>query len=76
MTNEEFQRIVLKKFDNMETRFDSLEKGQEEIRKELKTTTEQTAELSEFRTEVNEKLDSLQRDIYAMEIITSKNWST
>lgn len=72
MTNEEFQRIVLKKFDNMETRFDSLEKGQEEIRKELKTTTE----LSEFRTEVNEKLDSLQRDIYAMEIITSKNWST
>lgn len=75
MTNEEFQRIVLEKFDNMETRFDSLEKGQEEIRKELKTTTEQTAELSEFRTEVNEKLDSLQQDIYAIEIITSKNWS-
>lgn len=89
MTNEEFQRIVLEKFesmetrfdsmetrfDNLETRFDNLEKGQEEIRRELKATIEQTAELSEFRYEVNEKLDRLHQDIHAMEIITSKNWS-
>ena len=36
-----------------------LEQGQEEIKKELRAVIEQTADLTEFRQETNEKLDTL-----------------
>lgn len=89
MTNEEFQRLILEKLGNLEEEVSEIKeevleikeevsgikKDQVEIRKSLQATVDQTAELSEFRSEVNEKLDSLQQDIHAMEIITSKNWS-
>lgn len=78
MTNEEFQQIVLKKLETLETgqeslaigqknledrqkaledRQKNLETGQEEIKKDLKAVIEQTANLTEFREEINEKID-------------------
>lgn len=67
----------------------NLEKGQEEIRREqeeirsdqeeikrdIKAIIEQTAGLTEFRYEVNAKIDKLTEEFYTMEIVTSKNWN-
>lgn len=63
------------RFDALETRFDRLEIGQEEIKGEIRAITEQTVGLTEFRYEVNEKLDRLTDEVNTMEIITSKNWT-
>ena len=46
----------------LETGQKQLEAGQKEIRKDLKAVIEQTADLTEFRQEANEKLDSLIED--------------
>lgn len=82
MTNEEFQQIVLKKLETLETgqkaledRQKNLEIGQEEIKKDLKAIIEQTANLTEFREEINEKIDTLIEDLNTVEIVTSKNWN-
>jgi len=82
MTNEEFQQIVLKKLETLETgqkaledRQKNLEIGQEEIKKDLKAVIEQTANLTEFREEINEKIDTLIEDLNTVEIVTSKNWN-
>ncbi len=60
----------------------NLEKGQEEIRmdqeeikRDIKAIIEQTADLTEFRYEVNAKIDKLTEEFYTMEIVTSKNWN-
>ena len=63
------------RFDGLETKVDRLEIGQGEIKREIRVITEQTVELSEFRFEVNEKLDRLTDEFNTMEIITSKNWT-
>lgn len=59
MTNEEFQRIVLEELKG-------LKEEQREIKKEMKAITEQTALLTEFRKEVNSKLDTIveENDIF------------
>lgn len=86
MTNEEFQRLVLEKlgslentfeerFDNIEERLTNLEEGQKEIKKDIKSIVEQTVDLSEFRYEINEKVDKLAEEFNTMEIVTSKNWN-
>lgn len=86
MTNEEFQRLVLEKlgslentfeerFDNIEERLTNLEEGQKEIKKDIKSIIEQTVDLSEFRYEINEKVDKLAEEFNTMEIVTSKNWN-
>ena len=49
--------------------------GQEAIRKDLKAVIEQTADLTEFRVEINAKVDKLINDVRSIEIITSKNWN-
>ena len=87
MTTEEFQELVLQKFENLETSVKGLEisvkgletssknleisvkdlelgqkkleDGQREIRKDIKSIVEQTADLTEFREEVKDKLDTL-----------------
>ena len=80
MTNEEFQKLVLEKFENLETgqknletsvkglktsvkgletSIKDLELGQNEIRKDIGAIAEQTADLTEFREEVKDKLDTL-----------------
>ncbi len=66
MTNEEFQKIVLEELRslkegqrNLEEGQRNLEEGQREIKKELEAITEQTADLTEFREEINAKLDTV-----------------
>ncbi len=66
MTNEEFQKIVLEELKslkegqkNLEEGQRNLEEGQREIKKELKAITAQTADLTEFREEINAKLDTI-----------------
>ena len=82
MSNEEFQKIVLEelgklneKIGNLEQGQASLMQGQEAIRKDLKAVIEQTADLTEFRVEINAKVDKLINDVRSIEIITSKNWN-
>ena len=53
----------------------NLEKGQEEIKKDVKSIIEQTANLSEFRYEINTKVDKLTEEFNTIEIVTAKNWN-
>ena len=76
MTNEEFQILVLQELKGiksdigdlktgqkrLEDRQSILEEGQKRIENKLDAVYEQTAILTEFRTEVNMKLDSLIED--------------
>lgn len=103
MTNEEFQKIVIEKLGNIDTKLENLdskveniEKEQQTMRKEqlemkndqqtmrgeqlemkndIKSIIEQTAELTEFRYEINEKLDRLVDEFNTIEIVTSQNWN-
>ena len=73
MTNEEFQKIVLEELKSLKEGQKNLEEGQKslgkgqrnleegqrEIKKELKAITAQTADLTEFREEINAKLDTI-----------------
>ena len=87
MTNEEFQRMVLEKFENLETSIKgldtnvkgieigqkSLEMGQEEIKKDIGAIVEQTADLTEFREEVKDKLDTLVQESLSMHQILGEH---
>lgn len=82
MTNEEFQNIVLEKFSHLDRRFDSvdsrlesLEKGQASMDKKLDAVFEQTADLTEFKTETKESLSNIKdtlRFVMYREIETEK----
>ncbi len=52
MSNEDFQKLVLEKLSGIET-------DVKEIKNQLNAVYEQTANLTEFRTESNSKLDAL-----------------
>ncbi len=89
MTNEEFQRIVLEELKKLNEKVDkleqgqlnleqgqlNLEQGQGEIRKDLKSVIDQTANLTEFKEEINAKIDKLAEELSTIEIVTSKNWN-
>ncbi|NMM65115.1 hypothetical protein HBE96_21250 [Clostridium sp. P21] len=52
------------------------------IEKKIDSVIEQTADLTEFRTETKDKLESIdsevkgiRKDLNAVEIVTSKNWN-
>ncbi len=76
MTNEEFQILVLQELKGiksdigdlktgqkrLEDRQSVLEEGQKRIENKLDAVYDQTAILTEFRTEANMKLDSLIED--------------
>ncbi len=49
-----------------------LEQGQEEIKRELRAVVEQTADLTEFREEINAKVDKIIEELNTIEIVTSK----
>ena len=68
MSNEEFQKKIL---DQLEI----ITKSQDEIRKDLRAVVEQTAQLTEFRAEINNKVDKLTEELNTIEIVTSKNWN-
>lgn len=57
----------------LEDRQKNLEIGQGEIKKDLKAVIEQTSNLTEFREEINGKIDTLIEDLNTVEIVTSKN---
>ncbi|NLY45193.1 MAG: plasmid stabilization protein [Tissierella sp.] len=78
MTNEEFQKLVLKKLDKL----DNLEEGQKNLELEVKNISkkldgvvEQTADLTEFRFEVKSELEDIKTSISRIEIATADNWS-
>ena len=57
----------------LETRFDALEQKQTSMDKKLDMIYEQTANLVEFRTEVNIKLDHLTNRLDTVEAVTKEN---
>lgn len=72
MTNEEFQKLVLAKLN-------SIEEGQNEIKADLKAVYEQTANLTEFRTETKQDLSDIKdtlRFVLHKEIETEKELFT
>ncbi|WMM24591.1 hypothetical protein RBU61_16910 [Tissierella sp. MB52-C2] len=75
MTNEEFQKIVIEKLGSIEDKVVSLEKGQQEMKEDIKSIIEQTASLSELRYEINGKVDKLSEEFNTIEIVASKNWN-
>ena len=75
MTNEEFQKIVLEKLGQLDEKVDNLEQGQQEIKKDLKAVINQTADLTEFKEEINTKVDKVIDELSTIEIVTSKNWN-
>lgn len=89
MSNEEFQKIVLEELRKLNEKVGNLEQGQvkleqgqvkleqgqEKIRKDLKAVIEQTADLTEFRGEINTKIDKIIEELNTIEIVTSKNWN-
>ncbi len=58
---------------NLEKRQANLEAGQSRIEKKLDAVYEQTAELTEFRTETNMKLDNISDKLNAVEAVTKEN---
>lgn len=45
------------------------------MEKKLDAVYDQTANLTEFRTEINAKIDTIQNDLNTVEVVTSKNWN-
>ena len=72
---EERQTKLEERQAKLEERQIKLEEGQEEIKRDLKAICEQTADLTEFREEINVKIDKLTEDFSTIEMVTSKNWS-
>lgn len=73
---------VNKRLDKIETDVKGLKEGQEELKADVKELKEkidnvynQTADLTEFKTEVNTKLDVLNDNISNIEIVTANNWA-
>lgn len=74
MTNEEFQKLVLEKLDNLEERQKSLEFEVKGNSKKLDGVVEQTADLMEFRFEVKSEFENIKTTISRIEIVTADNW--
>ncbi|MGO1470252.1 MAG: hypothetical protein ACTHW2_09555 [Tissierella sp.] len=47
---------------------------QQEMKRDLKAVIEQTAQLTEFKEEVNNKIDTMIDEINTLAMIVSKNW--
>ncbi len=70
---EKGQANLEKRQANLEKRQANLEAGQSRIEKKLDAVYEQTAELTEFRTETNMKLDNISDKLNAVEAVTKEN---
>lgn len=69
MTNEEFQKLVLEKLDSLGTDVSILQEGQNSLEsklysleKKIDSIYEQTATLTEFKTETNRNMEELMGD--------------
>ncbi|WP_234122874.1 hypothetical protein [Clostridium hydrogenum] len=70
---EEGQKNLTEGQKKLEEGQKKLEEGQERIEKKLDSVHEQTADLTEFRTETKESIDNLRKDINAVINVTKTN---
>ncbi|NKF06934.1 hypothetical protein J1C67_00950 [Clostridium gasigenes] len=64
---------VNQKFDEVNKRFDEVNKRFDNIEAKLESTHNQTADLTEFRTETNTKLDKILKEVTEVEEVTKVN---
>ncbi len=63
MDNEKFQELVLQQLKSLVEGQERLTEGQERIEKKLNSVYDQTAMLTEFRTETNNKLNDISNTV-------------
>ena len=82
------EKEILELLKNMDTRLSAIERGQKEIRDEVKElklgqeiiekkldwVVEQTADLVEFRSEILNKVDGIREDLSTVELVTANNY--
>lgn len=78
--NKEFRVEVNQKFDAVNQKFDEVNQKIDEVNKRLDTietklesTHSQAADLTEFRTETNTKLDNILKEVTDVEEVTKVN---
>ena len=59
--------------NTLKTDVNDLNLGQSRIEQKLDAVINQTADLTEFRTEINNKLDSIDSNINTVEAVTKEN---
>lgn len=62
-----------KRLENLEESQKKLEEGQNRIEKKIDGVHEQTADLTEFRTETKQSIDDLKKDINTVINVTKSN---
>lgn len=68
------QQEIKQEQQEMKQKQQEMKKTQEEMKNDLKAVIEQTANLTEFKEEVNHKLDTMLNEINTLEMVVSKNW--
>lgn len=63
------------RLEAIDNRLTSVEVELKEVHRKTDIIYNQTANLTEFRTETNQNFTSLRRDMTAVEAVTAKNWS-
>lgn len=69
----EVLKLIQEGQEKIVKRLDNLEEGQKEIEKKLDGIIEQTADLTEFRTETKNGIEAVQRDINKLTNVTKVN---
>jgi predicted nuclease with TOPRIM domain len=79
---ENLSKLFDEKLKPIQDDIKDMKSSQSRIEKKLDAVVEQTADLTEFRTETRDKLDNIvtevtaiRRDLTNVEIITSSNWT-
>lgn len=82
MNTEEFQKIVLEELRGLKEGQEEIKKEQQEMKKEqqeikrdLKAVIEQTANLTEFKQEINDTVAKMTYNLNIIELVVSKNWN-
>ncbi|KOF57902.1 hypothetical protein AGR56_05315 [Clostridium sp. DMHC 10] len=57
----------------MENKISNLEEGQKRIEKKLDGVHEQTADLTEFKTETKQGIEEIKKDIHTLKNVTRTN---
>lgn len=69
----EVLKLIQEGQEKIVKRLDNLEEGQKEIEKKLDGIIEQTADLTEFRTETKNGIEAVQKDINKLTNVTKVN---
>lgn len=69
----EVLKLIQEGQEKIVKRLDNLEEGQKTIEKKLDGVVEQTADLTEFRTETQKGIEAVQRDINKLTNVTKVN---